>query len=157
MSVDAKDDSDILVPFHPVIASSKNSVSAEVVAETFHDVLGDAIEAGVDNMIAGELSMARDILRELVRNFPGYRWRVMVNFRQGVAGISLPIFMGPVQMYAITLTKMMTANGANGAVKEAGGHILERLRLNRSGLKLPEFLDLREQMRVIKPLDKIPE
>ena len=132
-------------------------MSDDFAVETEHEIPGDALERGYDDKIAGELSMGKDVLRDLLSHYPGYRWRVVVNFRQGVCGISLPIFMGPVQFYAIPLSKMLTAADATKSVREAGGHILERLRLSRCGLRLDEYLDLRAKKRIIRPLDIIPQ
>jgi hypothetical protein len=138
-----------------IISDRRNDVAVEVGAEV--NGVDESSRRDSAAMIDAEVTMAQDVLRQLLADFPGYRWRVLVNFRQGVCGISLPIFMGPVQFYAVPLATFMTANDGLRAVREAGGNILERLRLSRAGLKLPEYVDLRNRRRVIRPLDKIPE
>lgn len=97
---------------------------------------------------------AGEVLRTLEQFYPGHHWRVIHDSFQGVCLISIPILMGVNNFMAVNLkTHALDSH----RVKNAGGEILERYRLQRGRFQLDQFLDAREQhSALVVPTRKVP-
>lgn len=98
------------------------------------------------DMIPGEMQVAREALRILLDNFPGYGWKVAADFSPEVGGlimIQLPTIMYSTLHYTIKAEDVSTANDLYKRVRSAGGEILERIKLRRGSILMPEYRDFR--------------
>jgi len=95
-----------------------------------------------------EIAIAKEAMRVLHEHFPGYGWQAICDLSPhsgGLLRISLPSFMAATLAYTIYASDISSASDMDKEVREAGGHILERLRLRRAGLWLPEYREARSK------------
>jgi hypothetical protein len=105
----------------------------------------DANAAPDRDITAKEIEASKQIGRVLADRYPGYMWSVEVHLRGAFRGakISLPILIGPSKGYVIPSRFLMSEGSATRAIIRAGGEILERFNVPRSGINLgmARFLD----------------
>ena len=89
------------------------------------------------------MQIAQEMMRVLLETYPGYGWSVRSDIEQGICTVLLPALMGSTFQYVIKREEVMTANDFDKMLKKAGGEILERFRLNRRGLFMPEYWDVK--------------
>lgn len=70
--------------------------------------------------------------------YPGHFWKIEANSAQGIAWITIDLLLGNWK-YVFKLDKEITRE----MVIEAGGEILERFNIPRSGLRIEDFLTAR--------------
>jgi hypothetical protein len=106
-----------------------------------------------------EMHFAKLIGDCLYKAYPGYLWAVVVQIDKKNAGaqIKLPVLMGGATCYSLPLTTILSAGDLERRVKEAGGHILERFRIPRSGMDVAAFLHARDTMQIKTSRDRMPE
>lgn len=107
-----------------------------------------------------EMRFAKKIGDVLYAAYPGHLWAVTVHIDAKTAGakISLPVLMGAAMCYAMPLTAIVNSpNELEKIVREAGGHILERFRIPRSGIDVAAFLHAREHLSIKSSRDRMPE
>lgn len=83
-----------------------------------------------------DLFWAKAFTRVLMAHYPGHFWEVTVSHEQGIATIAIPILMGTNEKYILKLAKGIQPDD----IMRAGGDLLERWNIPRSGLDLPAFL-----------------
>jgi hypothetical protein len=86
-----------------------------------------------DGAGAREVTIAKAIGRLLAHHYPGHPWSVEVSIHGGYATIGIPPLLGPNWGYILHLNQIDTESGMKRVV-EAGGHILERFQIPRSGM-----------------------
>lgn len=120
---------------------------------------GTAVQSGRDEFARADMAMAKETLRILKADFPGYNWVVEADCRQGIVKIRINArFMPAAAWYVIHTDNIATTNAMGQAVREAGGHLLERYRLRRSGIWLPEYRDLVKASPIaVSARAKVPE
>lgn len=100
-----------------------------------HPDLGDEPEH--DPFAQADIRLARAVGGMLNSHYPGHAWYVEVNHKQGVVMINIPVLMGQ-QRYVVKLHTLKSDPGMRSIVR-AGGEILERYRMPRSGISIDEF------------------
>lgn len=95
-----------------------------------------------DPHMAADTALARKVGETLQRHYADHPWLVEVDHAQGVVMISLPIVM-PRNRKMIIHTSTLAADPQMRAVVRAGGEILERYNIPRSGFTLDPFLEAR--------------
>jgi len=91
-----------------------------------------------DKLKAVDLMMTARIGDVLQRHYAGHAWMVEVSHKQGIAFVSIPIFMGRYK-YVLKLADLKSDPTLKSVV-QAGGEILERYKLPRQGFSLEHFL-----------------
>ena len=101
-----------------------------------------------------DMAMAEKIGETLFSHYPGHVWQVHVDSRQGVALIKLAVLMRGGWKYILKLSDL---NGDPGmrCVIRAGGEILERFDIPRSGFDLSRFLAAKPRA-IERPRDVVP-
>lgn len=112
----------------------------------------DAVEADIARR---ETEMSFAVAEELLKWYPGHPWTVKVKLWMnpqrtipGGAGISLPVLMPEGKNYNIPLVMLRDATSFTKHIREAGGHILERYQLPRSGMNFDRFLSIKPSRRI---------
>lgn len=106
-----------------------------------------------------EMNVARHVMAELQQSYPGHPWAVRVDGK-GIAKavlIKLPAIMRARDHYVIPMPMLM--RGSIGdfqrLVRHAGGELLERFNIPRSGFLVDPFL-LARQLHLRAPGAKVP-
>jgi hypothetical protein len=109
-----------------------------------------------------ETEMSFAVAEELLKHYPGHPWTVKVKLWRdenrtlpGGAMISIPVLMPEGKGYNIPLLMLRDANSFVRNIKEAGGHILERYQLPRSGVNFDRLLAVKPTRRLTFR-DKVP-
>ncbi len=89
-----------------------------------------------------DLALTKRIAEMLERHYPSHPWMVEVSHAQGVAFISLPIIMRRNQRFVLHTDRLKSDPGLRAVIR-AGGEILERHNVPRSGFRLDHFLHAR--------------
>ena len=95
------------------------------------------------NKDAADLALTMRIAETLERHYPGHPWMVQVSHDSGCAFIKLPIVMKSMERYVLHIDKL-NMDPALRAVVRAGGELLERYNMPRTGFSLDPFLSARE-------------
>lgn len=98
------------------------------------DIIIASDKADVNNHVDG-----RNILQTLMRLYPGYNWRVLVN--NGLADIRCTNLSGKLG-FIIKLPSVYSASELDRLVMRAGGEILERYKVNRGKLQEDKLIEL---------------
>lgn len=111
--------------------------------------------------------LCASVMEDLQRFYPGYAWAIRVagggvdaNGRKKPKGveIKLPVLMPPNKSYVIPAHMLMKdVNTSTRLVREAGGHILERYNIPRTGFTLDPFLIARRAHLIQDHKSKVPE
>lgn len=97
-----------------------------------------------DPVARADMSLARKVGDMLNLHYPGHAWFVEAAHAQGVVMINIPALMGQ-KRYVVKIHTLKSDPGMRSIV-EAGGHILERYNIPRSGFNLDAFMTaLRQQ------------
>jgi hypothetical protein len=109
-----------------------------------------------------ETEMAFAIAEELLKHYPGHPWTVKVkkwaNPQRTILGgamVSIPVLMPEGSGYNIPLVLLRDAHSFVRNVKKAGGEILERYQLPRSGVSFDRLLAIKPTRRLTYK-DKVP-
>jgi hypothetical protein len=105
-----------------------------------------------DPHAAWDLMVAKAFTRVLLDRYPGHFWEVTVSRKQGIAAIAIPILMGPTQKYVLKLSEDLQPPH----IWRAGGEILERFNIPRSGMDLTSFLTARARATKTFSRDRTP-
>lgn len=95
-----------------------------------------------DPHAASDLAITKRIAAVLETHYPSHPWMVRVDGAQGIAMISLPIIMKRNQSFVLHLDRLAVDPGMKSVIR-AGGEILERYNVPRSGFRLDHFLHAR--------------
>ncbi len=98
----------------------------------------------VDAWEAQNRALARRIWEVLQLHYPGHQWVVAASHEQGGAFIDFPMFT--TWRYFIRLVDLKGDPGMKAVVR-AGGEILERYRLPRSGFSVADLVAAHERFR----------
>lgn len=115
-------------------------------------------ETGDEDPFAhADMALSKNISETLMAHYPDHFWFVRVDCAQGVAFIRIPILMGATLNYILPLA-LLAGDPSNRCVMRAGGEILERYRIPRSGLEkgLPDFHAAQRKHRLARLHDPIP-
>jgi hypothetical protein len=89
--------------------------------------------------LAKEDAIAREMAALLLKHFPGYPWEVKVEMERLAGMVRLPI-MPPNHYFILPFRHMLAGpNEMNRCIKKAGGELLERFCLSRTGIRFDEF------------------
>lgn len=99
-----------------------------------------------------DMAIAMRIGETLHQHYPNHLWEVRADSAQGIATVKIPFLMGPTLCYVLHLDKLDT-DGRQ--VRDAGGEILERFKIPRSGIDLAAFVAASDK-RVYLTHDPIP-
>lgn len=99
---------------------------------------------------ARDMALAKRIGETLERHYPGHPWMVEVNHDQGVVYLSIPIVMPRNRKWVIHIDRLHADPGLRTVVM-AGGEIMERYDIQRSGFRLDHFLDVRAKQPMNRP------
>jgi hypothetical protein len=105
---------------------------------------------------AAEMAMAKRIFEVLINEYPYVMWVVDINATQGVAKVRIPDLMGDTLCFKISLNLLSTYDDERRFAIMAGGVILERWRIPRSGVDFGAYLRAMKH-RVVNVNDPIPE
>jgi hypothetical protein len=89
----------------------------------------------------------------LAHHYPGYTWNVKCSAQQGMIYFQIPILMGPTLHQTIRLAQWHDL--CPELVIDAGGHLLERLNLPRTGFEVNSFLKARDNRHLAQFGDDI--
>ena len=130
----------------------------EMRLDTHFDPASSDISGAVERQ-RREMAWSKKIAEVLQRYYPGYVWavRVQIDSLNYGAAVSLPALMPPARWYSIPLRMVKCANDLDRVVKEAGGHILERYRIPRSGIKIDRFLEAEAPRLIQSRTSAMPE
>lgn len=92
-----------------------------------------------DKRAKWDLMVAKAITRVLLAHYRGHFWVVESDSAQGIAWISIPVLLGQYK-YVFHLSEDITPD----MIVRAGGEILERFNLPRSGLDVASFIAARK-------------
>lgn len=112
---------------------------------------------GYDPYRETNMKFAQEMLRVLLDRYPGYGWSVSADKEQGICWVQLPALMGATFKFVIKLNEVMSANDFDRKLCQAGGEILERFRLSRRGLFMPEYSDVRRNSVPARFMKAMPE
>lgn len=115
-----------------------------------------ALETGRDDHAAVEEHMKCTLFELLMSYYPGHFWMVDVCAVKQMASIRIPHFMGNTLGFNIPITSIDSYPAAQKWAKLAGGEILERWRIPRSGVDFGAFLNARQNHRIVNVNDPIP-
>lgn len=110
---------------------------------------------GDDPHAARDLALTKRIAQVLERHYPSHPWMVEVSHAQGVAFISLPIIMRRNQRFVLH-TDRLASDPTLRSVVRAGGELLERHNVPRSGFRLDHFLHARAANPMNRPRIILP-
>jgi len=108
-----------------------------------------------DPHVGHDLALTKRIAETLERHYPQHPWFVEVSHAQGVAYISLPIIMRRNQRFVLHTDRLKSDPGLRAVVR-AGGEILERHNVPRSGFRLDHFLNARARNPMNRPRIILP-
>lgn len=91
-----------------------------------------------------DVTLTYRIAGVLERHYPGHPWLVEADTRQGVAMISIPLFMGQ-HKYVLHVAALAT-DPTLRSVARAGGEILERYRIPRQRFSPADFISARDAL-----------
>ena len=124
-----------------------------------HDETLDLRDEKNQELHRREMNVARHVMAELQQAYPGHPWAVRVDGK-GLAKavlIKLPAIMRPRDHYVLPMPLLM--RGSIGdfqrLVRHAGGELLERFNIPRSGFLVDPFL-LARQLHLRAPGAKVP-
>jgi hypothetical protein len=102
--------------------------------------------AGDEHLVnhAAELALTMAVAETLERHYPAHPWMVKVDMKQGVVQISLPLVMPKTEVYVLHIDRLKADPNLH-AVMRAGGTILEKYNIPRSGFRLDTFLEARDR------------
>lgn len=89
-----------------------------------------------------DLWVARNVIKDLMKVYPGYPWAVKSDAKAHWLGISIPVLMGVNNWYFFNLTK---DEATPGAILLAAGELLERYGCSRGKFLLDEYLAARQK------------
>jgi hypothetical protein len=112
-------------------------------------------DGSADAHAGADLALTKRIAEVLERHYPSHPWMVEVTHAQGVAYISLPIVMKRNQKFVLHTDRLKSDPGLRAVVR-AGGEILERHNVPRSGFRLDHFLHARAANPMNRPRLIIP-
>lgn len=121
----------------PAIHSKRHGFTRQTVEH-------EHMDEGPDPKAAADLALTARVAAVLETHYSGHPWRVMVDHKQGVVLISLPLVMPKNRHYVLHIEALKT-DPALRAVMRAGGELLERYNVPRSGFSLTPFLEARAQ------------
>jgi hypothetical protein len=109
----------------------------------------DIYPAGMHKKIADDVRLAYDVTRKLEIDFPGYEWSVFLDEDGGVIQITNETLQPPIMShsryaYVIHLKTLYADRDRLRKVREAGGEIIERARMDTKGWDghtLPNFIE----------------
>ena len=113
------------------------------------------LDPGWDPHREADMSLCLLSFNTLQLHYPGHFWRIEVDSKQGLAKIQIHQLMGDTLWYAIRLDESDNHNDYRKAVIKAGGAILERYGLPRSGMDVDKFREARA-MTPIRPTVSSP-
>lgn len=118
----------------------------------------EAPDAGAtpDPHRARDLALTKRVAETLERHYPSHPWMVEVSHAQGVVYISLPIIMRTNQKFVLHTDNLVSDPGLRAVIR-AGGEILERHNVPRSGFRLDDFLTARANNPRNRPRLLVPE
>lgn len=100
-----------------------------------------------DKILEREVSLAKAIGDVLFAHYPGYLWAVKVDLhgKTKAAMVQLPILMPARMHYTIPARFLTSENEMMRIVRNAGGEILERYKIPRTGIRFGQsaFLQAR--------------
>lgn len=128
-----------------------------VIVQEYTPDSNQVLRVGYDPYMDANMKMAREVLRVLLEQYPGYGWAVTTDILQGIVAVAIPQLMGTVFKYVIHVDKIAGPSDMEKEVKKAGGEILERFRLSRRGLFMPEYSDAIRNRPDARFLKAIPE
>jgi hypothetical protein len=110
-------------------------------ANMTHDKVGLEVDED-DPFLQADLVLTKRIGDKLYRHYPAHPWAISVSHAQGIATITLPPFAGrhALWKYVIKLYDLKSDPGLTSVVR-AGGEMLERLNLPRTGFSGSQFAD----------------
>lgn len=92
---------------------------------------------GTVEHVPAELRLCKEFANVLNRHYPGHPWSVEVMVDQSIATIGIPPLLGVNWAYVLHLDKI---DVDYKQVVEAGGEILERFHIPRSGIDLAAYV-----------------
>lgn len=125
-----------------------------VTSETETSFEADGVTPIEDPCKDFDLFVARNVIKDLMRVYPGYPWAVKSDTRGHLLMISIPVLMGVNNWYVFNLKK---TEATPGAILLAGGELLERYGCSRGRFLLDEYLAAREKhSALVVPRRKVP-
>ena len=106
-----------------------------------------------------EMNVAKHVMDQLHRSYPNHPWAVRVDGKglYKAVMVKLPAIMRPRDQYVLPMAALLNGTIADFArmVDKAGGEILERYKIPRSGFTADAFLAAR-QLYFQSPGAKVP-
>lgn len=81
-------------------------------------------------------SLCQDVGRALAKFYPGHPWYVLAEIESGIVRVAIQGFL---QWPYIIHVSTLKSDPAMRSVREAGGHLLERLRMPRKGFAIADW------------------
>ncbi len=81
-------------------------------------------------------SLCQDVGRALAKFYPGHPWYVLAEIESGIVRVAIQGFL---QWPYIIHVKTLKSDPHMKIVREAGGHLLERLRMPRKGFSIADW------------------
>lgn len=119
----------------------RSAGEADTLVFTTNETHGEGGREG-DPHAAWDDRVARAIGRVLHGHYRGHCWNVWVSRAHGIAKIWISVLMNPQTPYVLRLSESITP----GDVMRAGGEILERYGIPRSGVDFAAIADARARL-----------
>lgn len=100
----------------------------------------DKFDTEISPQQAADLALTQAIANHVETHYPGHPWAINVDHLQGMALISIPLFMGSNNYYFIPLETLKSDPGMR-SVTNACGHILELYNIPRAAFTQQSFMD----------------
>jgi len=137
------------MPLDPVVQRRDTLVREErglhdmtLTSQHESEVEEDGVTPIVDPYKDYDLWVARNVIKDLMRVYPGYPWAVESDTKGHLLKISIPVLMGVCNWYVFNLKK---TEATTGAVLLAAGELLERYNCSRGRFLLDDYLAARER------------
>jgi len=118
--------------------------------------LSDPAQAAIHRK---EMNVARFVMAALQKHFPGHAWAVRVDAKgiNKAVMVKLPAIMRPQDHYVIPLATLLggSIGDFDRLIMRAGGEIMERFKIPRSGFREDPFV-LARNAHLLRPSAKVP-
>lgn len=129
---------------HDMVLTSEHEAQCEA----------DGVTAIADLFKEYDLWVARNVVKELLKVYPGYPWAVKSDAAGHLLMISIPVLMGVNNWYVFNLKQTEVTPGL---LLLTGGELLERYGCSRGKFKLDDYLAAREKhSALLVPSRQVP-
>lgn len=137
-----------------VLLKDEHGTHDMIVQKQHEAPYGENGSVGFDEFKSADANVASNMMKWLLREYPGYPWGCVSDLQNKIVKFNIPILMGMQNWWVINLTTTDIIDG----LRIGAGQILERYRLRRGRFQLAPFLDARaKHSALVVPRRLVPE